>query len=124
MRENIKTYLCNDTSITIIFVSVSDTIGMKKSEYQLEIIFKIKQEREARGLGQKNIADILGISEGHIGNIESHKFPHKYTLKQLDTLCKYFKMPTEQLFISDDAYMHEDINITSLLVEKIVEYEN
>jgi len=33
---------------------------MKKSEYQLEIIFKIKQEREARGLGQKNIAQILG----------------------------------------------------------------
>lgn len=97
---------------------------MKKSEYQLEIIFKIKQEREARGLGQKNVADILGISEGHVGNIESHKFPHKYTLKQLDTLCKYFKMPTEQLFISDDIYMQEDINITSLLVEKIVEYEN
>ncbi len=97
---------------------------MKKSEYQLEIIFKIKQEREARGLGQKNIADILGISEGHIGNIESYKYPHKYTLKQLDKLCKYFKMPTEQLFIPDDLYMQNDVNITSLLVEKIVAYED
>ncbi|MBQ7786655.1 MAG: helix-turn-helix transcriptional regulator [Alistipes sp.] len=97
---------------------------MKKSEYQLQIIFKIKQEREARGLGQKNIANILGISEGHVGNIESPKFPQKYTLKQLDTLCKYFKMPTEQLFITDDIYVQEDINITTLLVEKIVEYEN
>lgn len=95
-----------------------------KSKYQLSIIFKIKQEREARGLGQKNIADILGISEGHIGNIESYKYPQKYTLKQLNTLCKYFKMPTEQLFIPDDVYMHEKINITSLLVEKIIEYEN
>lgn len=102
----------------------SNTIETMKSEYQLEIIFKIRQEREARGLGQKNIADILGISEGHIGNIESHKFPHKYTLKQLDTLCKYFKIPTEQLFISDDLYLQKDINITSLLVDKIVEYEN
>lgn len=97
---------------------------MKKSDYQLEIIFKIKKEREARGLGQKNIADILGISEGHIGNIESPKFPQKYTLRQLDLLCKYFKMPTEQLFISDDTYVQENINITALLVEKIVEYEN
>lgn len=97
---------------------------MKKSDYQLEIIFKIKKEREARGLGQKNIADILGISEGHIGNIESPKFPQKYTLRQLDLLCKYFKMPTEQLFISDDTYVQENINITELLVEKIVEYEN
>lgn len=97
---------------------------MKKSEYQLEIIFKIKKEREDRGLGQKNIANILGISEGHIGNIESLKFPQKYTLKQLDMLCKYFKMPTEQLFISDDSYMQKDINITTLLVDKIIEYEN
>lgn len=107
-----------------IFVHVSILLEMKKSEYQLQIIFKIKQEREARGLGQKNIANILGISEGHVGNIESPKFPQKYTLKQLDTLCKYFKMPTEQLFITDDIYVQEDINITTLLVEKIVEYEN
>lgn len=97
---------------------------MMKSQYQLQIIFKIKQEREARGLGQKNIAEILGISEGHVGNIESPKFPQKYTLKQLDILCKNFKMPTEQLFIPDDIYIQEDINITTLLVEKIVEYEN
>lgn len=95
-----------------------------KSDYQLEIIFKIKQNREAKGLGQKNIADILGISEGHVGNIESPKFPQKYTLKQLDILCKYFKMPTEQLFIPDDIYVQKNINITALLVEKIVEYEN
>lgn len=97
---------------------------MKKSEYQLHIISKIKQEREARGWGQKYIANILGISEGHVGNIESPKFPQKYTLRQLDTLCKYFKMPTEQLFVPDEVYMQENINITALLVEKIVEYEN
>ena len=40
------------------------------------------------------------------------------------SLCKYFKIPTEQLFISDDLYLQKDINITSLLVDKIVEYEN
>lgn len=97
---------------------------MKKSEYQLEIIFKIKQEREARGLGQKNIAQILGLSEGHVGNIESSKFPQKYTLKQLDLLCKHFKMPTEQLFISDEIYLQEDTNITTLLIDKIIAYEN
>lgn len=97
---------------------------MKKSEYQLEIIFKIKQEREARGLGQKNIAQILGLSEGHVGNIESPKFPQKYTLKQLDLLCKHFKMPTEQLFIPDEIYLQEDTNITTLLIDKIIAYEN
>lgn len=124
MREIIN--YCHDLIQLRYFIFVNDSIllEMKKSEYQLQIIFKIKQEREARGLGQKNIANILGISEGHVGNIESPKFPQKYTLKQLDTLCKYFKMPTEQLFITDDIYVQEDINITTLLVEKIVEYEN
>lgn len=97
---------------------------MKKSEYQLQIIFRIKQERETRGLGQKNIANILGISEGHVGNIESSKFPQKYTLKQLDILCKYFHIPMERLFIPDDMFMEENANITALLIEKIVEYEN
>lgn len=33
-------------------------------------------------------------------------------------------MPTEQLFIPDDIYVQKNINITALLVEKIVEYEN
>lgn len=124
MRENIKNISNSLIHNYFTFVGISNILEMKKSEYQLQIIFKIKQEREARGLGQKNIADILGISEGHVGNIESPKFPQKYTLKQLDTLCKYFKMPTEQLFITDDIYVQEDINITTLLVEKIVEYEN
>lgn len=98
-------------------------ITAMKSEYQQEIIFKIKQARIERGLGQKNIAAHLGISVGHVGNIESSRFPQKYTLKQLDSLCKYFNMPIEQLFIPDDVYMQHNINITTLLVEKIVEYE-
>lgn len=97
---------------------------MSKSEYQLSIILKVKREREARGLGQKNIADILGLSLGQIGNIESPKYPHKYTLRQLNTLCKHFKIPTEQLFIPDDSYMAENANIISLLIDKITEYED
>ncbi len=124
MRENITCYHNTRLQFTHIFAYLSNLLKMKKSEYQLQIIFKIKQERESRGLGQKNIANILGISEGHVGNIESSKFPQKYTLKQLDILCRYFKMPTEQLFIPDDVYIQKDINITTLLVEKIVEYED
>jgi putative transcriptional regulator len=97
---------------------------MSKSDYQLSIILRIKREREVRGLGQKNIADILKISLGQVGNIESPKYPHKYTLRQLDTLCKHFKMPTEQLFIPDDSYLQDNANITSILIDKIIEYEN
>ncbi len=124
MREHIEFYSITYLIISFNFVQVTSCAKMKKTEYQLAIIFRIKQEREARGLGQKNIANLLGISEGHVGNIESPKFPHKYTLKQLNILCEYFKIPTEQLFIPDDVYIQKDINIATLLVEKIVEYED
>lgn len=97
---------------------------MSKNEYQLSIILKIKKERELRGLGQKNIADMLHLSIGQVGNIESPKYPHKYTLRQLNTLCKHFKIPTEQLFIPDDSYMEPGTDIISLLIDKIVEYED
>lgn len=97
---------------------------MSKSEYQLSVILKIKKERETRGLGQKNISDMLGLSLGQIGNIESPKYPHKYTLRQLNVLCKHFRIPIEQLFIPNDTYMDEDANIISLLIDKIIEYED
>ena len=97
---------------------------MAKSEYQAEIISKIRKERMQRGLGQKNIADLLGISVGQVGNIESIKYDHKYTLRQLSVLCKAFNLPIEHLFIPDDTYLREDVNITTLLIDKVVEYEN
>lgn len=84
----------------------------------------LKRIREEKGYGQKYIAHLLGISVGQVGNIESFKFPHKYTLKQIDTLCKNFGMPTEQLFISDESYMEQNTNITELLINKIIDYEN
>lgn len=97
---------------------------MSKSDYQMEIIRIIRNHREAIGWGQKNVASFLGISIGHVGSIESPRFPHKYTLNQLNKLCQKFGMPTEQLFIPDEAYMEDNINITELLINKICEYED
>ena len=97
---------------------------MGKTEIQKTIIRHVWGERITRGLGQKNIADLLGISEGQVGNIESPNYSHKYTLKQLDTLCKAFGIPTESLFLTREMLSSSGKRPTELLIEKIIEYEN
>lgn len=91
-----------------------------KSDYQNTIILKIRKLREEFGYSQKDVAEILGISPGQLGNIESSKAPNKYTLSQIYTLCNTFHTRIEQLFIDDDEYGSRDI--INLLITKIIQY--
>ena len=50
---------------------------IRKTEYQLEIILKIKELREANNVSQKELSNLLEVAPGLIGSIESPKFPHK-----------------------------------------------
>lgn len=92
-----------------------------KSDYQNHIIHRIRQLREERGYTQGKIASVVGISNGQIGNIESPKAPHKYTVAQIQQICKEFKIPIEHIFLEDDDFA-KDVNIISLLIDKIVQY--
>lgn len=91
-----------------------------KSEYQNSIILKLRKFREEFGYSQKDIAAILGISPGQLGNIESPKAANKYTLSQIFILCNTFNTPIEQIFIEDDEFGSKDI--INLLISKIVKY--
>lgn len=93
---------------------------MGKEEYQQSIITKLRKLREERGYSQKYIATILGLSNGQIGNIESCKQTHKYTLSQIRTLCKEFNIRIEQIFLEEDDYRTK--NIIDLLIDKIISY--
>ena len=79
---------------------------IRKTEYQLEIILKIKELRVAPGL---------------IGSIESPKFPHKYALSQIYKICHYFNITIEQLFISEEDFS-KDRDIIDLLIFNIIRY--
>lgn len=92
-----------------------------KSNYQNYIIHRIRLLREERGYTQGKIANIIGISNGQMGNIESPKTTHKYTIAQIQRICKEFKIPIEQIFLEDDDFT-KDIDIISLLIDKIVKY--
>lgn len=93
-----------------------------KSEYQNYIIHRIRLLREERGYTQGKIANVIGVSYGQMGNIESPKTAHKYTIAQIQQLCKEFNIPIEHIFLEDEDFA-KDIDIISMLIDKIVKYE-
>ena len=93
----------------------------KNSEIEERIIQKIRNLRLEHNLSQQALSRVLGVSEGQIGNIESPKFQHKYTLKQIYRFCKFIGYPFERVFLSDEESASD--NKINLLVEKIIEYE-
>lgn len=92
------------------------------SDYQLDIINRIRKLRLENRLSQSQLAEYLGISNGQFGNIESTKYAQKYTLSQLYRICKLFNMPIQHLFIEEYEYM-SDIDVIDLLIQKIIKYE-
>lgn len=93
-----------------------------KSQYQIEIIGRIRQLRHERRCSQADLSAMLGISRGQIGCIESHRYPHKYTLQQIYTICQEFSYRIEHLFLSEADYQDGN-NIIDALISKIAEYE-
>lgn len=91
-----------------------------KTNFQNEIINRLKSAREKHGLSQANVADNLGISYGQMGNIESPKQNHKYTLAQIYTLCKSLEIPIEDVFLTQEE---KQGNIIDKLVSNIIAYE-
>ena len=95
---------------------------MMKTSFQFDVICKIRKIRESFNLSQAKLGAIVGLSPGSIGNIESPKYSQKYTLAQIEIISKYFEISIEKLFFTDEDYF-SDKDIISLLVSKIVEYE-
>lgn len=93
-----------------------------KSDYQNYIVHRIRLLRKERGYTQGKIANMIGISNGQMGNIESPKTSHKYTIAQIQQICKEFTIPIEQIFLEDEDFK-KDIDIISLLIDKIIKYE-
>lgn len=95
-----------------------------KSEYQNQIILRIRQLREEHGYTQSKIASVIGISNGQMGNIESPKTSHKYTLAHIQQICKEFHYPIQLIFLgTDDSEELDNTNLINRLIDQIVAYE-
>ena len=92
-------------------------------EYQDKIIQRIKQLRTDKGISQAKLSEILGISRGQMSNIENPKYSHKYTLKQIDTICKHLDYPIEKVFMPNVKIAPECSEAINELIKNVVKYE-
>lgn len=58
---------------------------------ELYVIEKVKEMRISKGISQANLARLLDVSEGFIGNIENPSYRDKYNIRHLNQLAKIFK---------------------------------
>lgn len=93
-----------------------------KSAYQNAIINKIRRARLNKNYSQSHIATLLGISSGQIGNIETPKRTHKYTLAQLSSICDELDINIENLFLDDTNDFSQE-ELIKRLINSIIEYE-
>ncbi len=96
---------------------------MESIDYQDKIIQTIKRIRIDRDISQAKLSEMLGISRGQVGNIENPNYPHKYTLKQIMTVCEKLDVPIEQIFIPEQKMKPECSEIIKGLVDCIIKYE-
>jgi transcriptional regulator with XRE-family HTH domain len=65
-------------------------MNAKKSAIEQYVIDKVKEKRIANGISQSELAFLMGVSDGFIGKIESHKYPAKYNLNHINKLSLIF----------------------------------
>ena len=92
-------------------------------EYQDKIIQRIKQLRTDKGISQAKLSEILGIARGQMSNIENPKYSHKYTLKQIDTICKHLDYPIEKIFLPNAKIAVECSEAVNAVISSIIKYE-
>ncbi|HWD90322.1 MAG TPA: helix-turn-helix transcriptional regulator [Mucilaginibacter sp.] len=62
-----------------------------KSEIETYVIDKVREKREAKKLTQSELATLLEVSNGFIGQAESPNHPTKYNLNHLNKLAIIFE---------------------------------
>ena len=84
----------------------------------MKVIELVKKLRTEHSVSQQQLATILDITNGQIGNIESTKFTHKYTLRQLTRIANHFSIPVETFFLKKGE---TDLS-TKECIERICKY--
>ena len=90
-----------------------------KTQFQYEVISKLKKYREEKNYTQASIAKLLGISPGQLGNIESYKQEHKFTLAQILKICDTLEIDILDILLPEKE---EDVKPRQV-IEAIVKYQ-
>ena len=89
-----------------------------KTQYQYEVISRLKKLREDKNYTQASLAKLLEISPGQLGNIESIKQEHKFTLAQILKICDVLEFDIERIFLPE-----QEVAMTREVIEAIVKYQ-
>ena len=90
-----------------------------KTQFQYEVISKLKKYREEKNYTQASIAKLLGISPGQLGNIESYKQGHKFTLAQILKICDLLEIEIVDILLPEKG---KNVGPRAL-IEAIVKYQ-
>lgn len=93
-----------------------------KTDYQQQVINRIKLIRESKGFSQLAFSKLLDISPGQMGNIDSCKQPHKYTLKQILRICDFLEITLEEVFFADNEKC--EVFSTRDVINAIIKYQD
>lgn len=90
-----------------------------KTEFQYEVISRLKKLREDKNYSQASLAKLLEISPGQLGNIESYKQDHKFTLAQILKICDLLEIKIEEVLLPN-----KEVNVEIRdVIEAIVKYQ-
>lgn len=90
-----------------------------KTEFQYKVISRLKKLREEKNYTQASLAKLLEISPGQLGNIESYKQDHKFTLAQILKICDLLEIDIVDVFLPEKG---ENV-IPREVIEEIVKYQ-
>jgi len=92
----------------------------KKTDIQIQVINRIKKIRLSQDVSQREFANMLDITAGEIGNIESLKYKNKYTLRQLVAISNKMNIPIIDLLYDDDE--KDNVEGINDILKRIVFY--
>ncbi|GGA95678.1 helix-turn-helix domain-containing protein [Mucilaginibacter rubeus] len=68
------------------------------SELDKYVIEKVKILRQEQNISQQKLSQLIGFSEGFIGNIENPRLHEKYNIKHLNLLAKALNCSPKDFF--------------------------
>jgi transcriptional regulator with XRE-family HTH domain len=68
-----------------------------KTEIELFVINKVKEKRLEKGYSQAELADLIHLSAGFIGKVESSNHLAKYNLNHINLFAKIFNCSPQEL---------------------------
>jgi transcriptional regulator with XRE-family HTH domain len=78
----------------------------RKTEFELAVIAKVTEIRLAKGISQSTLAEMLGLTSGFIGQIESPNSPSKYNLNHLNRLA--YELDCSPKEFMPDGFVEDD----------------